>query len=175
MAGCLCDAFLDHWITSTADGVRPPTWRPLAEHPGARFAPDLDCFRREHLILAFCTECARRWYFSWDLKDDCFHAVPLGDVMLETLNLDVALPRLCEYLVGTEYRIWNWALEGFVDRYFHLASYDPADAASRLRQALKTPGLRGDVTGSLTRRLARILDREARRAREARPHRRPPA
>lgn len=169
MLSCACDAFLNDWFSSTAEGVRPPTWRPLSEHPDARFAPDLDCFRGENLILAFCTECRRRWYFSWDLKDDAFHAVPIGDEVLATLNLEIPLERLVAFLLSPEYKYWNWAIEGWFDRFFRLAGGDLDAAAASLRHALETPGLRGDVDGSIRRRHQRVLDLQSERARAAGP------
>ncbi|HQQ76074.1 MAG TPA: hypothetical protein PLB01_01870 [Thermoanaerobaculia bacterium] len=171
---CLCDAFTRDWITSTADGVRPPTWRPLSEHPDARFGPDLEVRRRADLVLAWCTACGRRWYLSWDVKDDCYHPIPLGSEMLDVLNLDIPLPRLAAFLLGPAYGTYSWALEGFVDRFLWEGAYDAADAEARLREALATAGLKGAVRSSLERRLTSVLEREKRRAWAARPRRRRP-
>ena len=171
MPSCLCDAFLRDWVTSTAEGVRPPTWRPLSEHPDARFAPDVDCFRGKDLVLAFCTECRRRWYFSWDLKDDAFHAVPIGDELLAVLNVALPLERLVSFLLSPDYRYWYWAFEAWFDRYFRLAGGDLETAEAEIGRALETPGLRVDVVDSLGRRLQRIRNLRAERDRAARPRR----
>ncbi len=168
---CLCDAFTRDWITSTADGVRPASWRPLSEHPGARFAPGLEDRRGANLLLAWCVACGRRWYLSWDLKDDCFHPIPLGDEMLEVLNLEIALPRLAAFLAGSDYGTYSWALEGFVDRFVWEASYDAADAEARLKEVLAKADLRSAVRESVRRRLESVVERERRRGWARRPRR----
>ena len=111
MPDCSCDAFLGDWVTSTAEGVRPPTWRRPSEHPGARFAPDLELFRGENLILAFCTECRRQLV----LLRGTSRTTPStpsrsARTMLATLNLEIPLERLVDFLISPEYRFWSWAI-----------------------------------------------------------------
>lgn len=160
MPSCACDDFTRDFIPSSDEAARPVTWRPLSVAPGIRLSSTVECFRGPHLVLAFCTECRRTWYLSWDQQNDTFAAVPLDETVLDVLSLNCSIDRVAEYLRSDAYRAWGYALGQFIDRYLFEATYDRERAIELFEGAQRAPALAAHVVGSIAVRIERVKRRQ---------------
>ncbi|MBX7101356.1 MAG: hypothetical protein K1X89_26810 [Myxococcaceae bacterium] len=168
MPDCACDAFTSGFIPSAAAEARPPSWRPLAEDPQARFAGDLSCWRGKDLVLARCTRCHRRFCLTWDQQNDTYAVSPVEPELLALLNLDSSPERLAAFLRSPSYRAWGHAWGDLVDRYLFEATYDFTAAVAALERARASPDLAPHVRSSIEVRLERVRRRVADAQRAAR-------